>query len=55
MAESSCSFNLDNLEFTKPRVQRHDLLVEVKGVSVNSVDTKFRQGKMDKPGKPKMQ
>ena len=45
--------SLVDIEVDRPRPSGRDLLVEVRAVSVNPVDTK-RRGRDDQPGKPKI-
>ncbi len=46
--------SLVDLDIAKPEATGRDLLVEVKAVSVNPVDTKIRQNRADPDGKPQV-
>ena len=46
--------SLVDLDIAKPDATGRDLLVEVKAVSVNPVDTKIRQNRADPDGKPQV-
>jgi NADPH2:quinone reductase len=46
--------SLVDLDLPKPEATGRDLLVEVKAVSVNPVDTKIRQNRADPDGKPQV-
>ncbi|SFO06295.1 zinc-binding alcohol dehydrogenase family protein [Sphingomonas sp. OK281] len=46
--------SLVDLDLPKPEASGRDLLVEVKAVSVNPVDTKIRQRREDSDGKPQV-
>ncbi|MCK8456725.1 zinc-binding alcohol dehydrogenase family protein [Sphingomonas faeni] len=46
--------SLVDLDIAKPEATGRDLLVEVKAVSVNPVDTKVRQNRADPDGKPQV-
>ncbi|MCP8889118.1 zinc-binding alcohol dehydrogenase family protein [Sphingomonas faeni] len=46
--------SLVDLDIAKPEATGRDLLVEVKAVSVNPVDTKIRQRRADPDGKPQV-
>ncbi len=46
--------SLVDLDLPKPEASGRDLLVEVKAVSVNPVDTKIRQRRADPDGKPQV-
>ena len=46
--------SLVDLDIAKPEATGRDLLVEVKAVSVNPVDTKIRQRRTDPDGKPQV-
>lgn len=46
--------SLIELEIEKPQVGPHDLLVEVKGISVNPVDVKVREGMSPEAGQTKV-
>ena len=46
--------SLVDLDIPKPEATGRDLLVEVKAVSVNPVDTKIRQRREDLDGKPQV-
>ncbi|PZO73472.1 MAG: zinc-binding alcohol dehydrogenase family protein [Sphingomonas taxi] len=46
--------SLADLDLPKPEATGRDLLVEVKAVSVNPVDTKIRQNRADPDGKPQI-
>ncbi|MEG3083138.1 zinc-binding alcohol dehydrogenase family protein [Sphingomonas sp. PB2P12] len=46
--------SLVDLDLSKPEATGRDLLVEVKAVSVNPVDTKIRQRRADPEGKPQV-
>ncbi len=48
------SQSLVDLDIDKPEATGRDLLVEVKAVSVNPVDTKIRQNRADPDGKPQV-
>lgn len=46
--------SLVDLDLPKPEATGRDLLVEVKAISVNPVDTKIRQNRADPDGKPQV-